>query len=92
MKIKSNVNSGFKIDGVLIVPGVGNYPLNYKKKHIAYQLGILKEEGKIEYNELIKVDRNQLPFSKDEEKKEVKNVTPRRAKKGRKAAKVTGKN
>jgi len=78
IKIKSNVNSGFKIDGVLILPGVGLYQLDYKAKHIAYQLGILKSEGLIDFDNIIKVDTKSLPF--EEEVKTDDDVKPPRKK------------
>jgi hypothetical protein len=67
MRIKSNRDNGFKIDGVLIYPGVRNYPLDYKKKHIAYQLSILKSEGMIDFNEIINIDPDKLPFEAEEQ-------------------------
>ena len=71
MKIKSNADSSFKIDGIVIVPGLKNYrQLDASKREVKYQLGVLKAEGVLEFNEIIEVNLNELPFVKEEKKQE----------------------
>ena len=75
MVITSKVNSGFKIDGILILPGTRNYKqLDASKREVRYQLGILKAEGHIDFKEAIVTDVKELPFVKEEKKKAVVKV------------------
>jgi hypothetical protein len=64
MKILSKASSSFKIDGVTIVPGIQNYKkIDPSKPWVKYQLGILKADGIIDFNELIEApDKKALPI------------------------------
>jgi len=70
IKILSKAKDEFEIDGVTILPGLKKYNLDTKKRHIRYQLVLLKNEGIIDFNERLKFDMKTLPVDHKLDKEE----------------------
>jgi hypothetical protein len=63
MKILSRANTSFNLaDGTVIVPGLKNYKKIDLNRAVKYQLGILKADKVIDFNELLPSRPHRLPI------------------------------